>query len=142
MTRCLLAIIVLVLSGCAGTGLPGLGSLPNLNLKTTDKLVADLNAAIAQAEAAKDPMAPQRVICYRTILSLIPELPAIDLQPIAKPSGVFGAFEASAELVEAAAGVTGFTVAPDARVRLAVDCGPLQVRARGIFARFLLRFRP
>ena len=130
-------LLIVLLTGCAGIGLPGLGNLPNLSLKGA--ATEDLDAAIASAQVASDPMAPQRVVCYQTIKALLPELPPIALPAPAKAFGVFSAFEQAAQIAEAADGVTGFAVAPDARVRLAVDCGPLQVRAKGMLARLGLK---
>jgi hypothetical protein len=103
-----------------------------------DKLTADLTQAIADATASKDLMAPQRAICYRTILALVPQLPAVSVQSH-EVAGVFDAFELAAERVEAVEAVSEYQLPADVRLKLLVDCGPIQARANDLLVKFNLR---
>lgn len=103
------------------------------------KLTDDLNAAIARAKAATDPMAPLRVTCYTTLLSFVPELPSLPSTDIAHASGVFEGFEVAAELAENASIVSEFQIPPEVRVKLLDDCGPVKAASENLLLKFNLR---
>jgi hypothetical protein len=104
-----------------------------------DKLTTDLTKAIADATAAKDLMAPQRVKCYTTILSYVPQLPSLTAPNFGQSAGVFDTFEQGAELAENTAAVADYQIPPEMRAKLLIDCGPLGQAARDLLLKFNLK---
>lgn len=142
-----LACAVMMISGCntlqaAKTDLQIAASDPptqdNMSALQS-KLTSDLTAAIDRASKAKDIMAPQRVICYRTILSYVPNLPSLDLPAAGDRAGLFDAFEVGAELAENTAVVTDFQIPPEVRAKLLIDCGPVAQGARDLLLKFNIK---
>ena len=142
--RILTLFLLFLLAGCATIHklVPATATTPATTQDTTalqEKLTSDLTQAIADAKASKDPMAPQRAICYATILSYVPQLPILSLPASGSSAGVFDTFEHGAELAENASTVTEFQIPSDVRVKLLTDCGPLQAAANDLLLKFNLR---
>jgi outer membrane murein-binding lipoprotein Lpp len=128
------------LHGCSTIHIPATATTPARDTTALqEKLTSDLNQAILDAEAAKDPMAPQRAICYKTILSFVPAIPTLSGVNLGKSAGVFDTFEHTAELAENAATVAEFQIPPEVRVKLLTDCGPLQAAANDLLLKFNIR---
>lgn len=105
-----------------------------------DRLTADLNAAIADAQAATDPFAPLRLTCWKWGLSQVPTLPTLSSASLpAQPAGVFSAYEVAAEKAEAVDALISEVTTPSTalRVAFATNCGPVGLA----FQDFLLRFQ-
>lgn len=145
MKLCLTVLVCMAISSCATySGIktdiatataPAPVEQSALQVKLTD----DLNAAIAHAKLAKDLMAPQRVVCYTTILGLVPDLPVLPTLGGGKAAGVFDAFEIGAEAAENIAMVSDFQIPPEVRAKLLIDCGPLAAAANDLLLKFNLR---
>ena len=151
-----IAIFLALLAGCGGTwqgvkadskamttpeaGSPAAVADAENQSALQVKLTSDLTQAIKEAKAATDPVAPLRVICYETVLSLVPELPQFpSIGDKGASAGIFTTFERGAELAENAATITEFQIPPDVRVRLLKDCGPVGQAARDLLLKFNVR---
>lgn len=137
MKRTALAFLLcLALVGCATNQPIDAGEVSSLQTKLT----ADLQHAIDRAKLATDLMAPQRVICYSTILSFVPSLPTLNLPAVSgDKAGVFDAFEVGAEVAEGAVTLADYQIPPEVRVQLLTACGPVAQAARDLLVRMNVR---
>lgn len=142
----LLGFVLVGMGGCAsvGAGTPAIAATADSPAVPAQSglqvaISKDLAAAIEKAKAATDGMAPQRVICYEYIQSLVPEIPSLSLPDVGKPAGIFDAFEIGAEAAENVQEVAEFQIPPEVKIAFAIKCGPLKARAGDLLTLFNLK---